>query len=90
MDRHTGRHDEASNCFLKFCKVPKNSISMPIYVHFERIIQELGGNHDRIFQEDVLLLWKVFGRDNKNTHKIKKNTDSREVKSTFHCTRKLS
>ena len=63
---------------------------MPIYVHFERIIQELGGNHDRIFQEDVLLLWKVFGRDNKNTHKIKKNTDSREVKSTFHCTRKLS
>ena len=37
-----------------------------------------------------IALMEVFGRDNKNPHKIKKNTDSREVKFTFHCTRKLS
>jgi hypothetical protein len=74
-----------------FANVPTNSSSAPIYVHFEHIIEELGGNHKCIFQEaTTLLLWKFFGKDNKNIHKIKKNTDSREVIFTFHCIRKLS
>jgi len=47
--------------FCKFAHMPKNSSSTPIYVHFEHIIEEMGGNHKCIFQEDTtLLLWKFL------------------------------
>lgn len=59
---------------------------MPIYAQFECIIKELNKKHKCIFKENIVLfLWKFWHDGSECHHRIKKHTDSKNIKSKFHC-----
>jgi hypothetical protein len=54
--------------FCNFADVLKNSSSTQIYVHSIHIIEEPGGNHKCMFQEDITLLLQMFWAKIIKTH----------------------
>ena len=51
---------------------------MPIYAHFEHVIDELGTSCNIMQQNVALLIWKIGGTS-ENVQRIKGNIDSRNV-----------
>jgi hypothetical protein len=49
------------------------------------LINELGRLHKHTLQEYLTLFYGSFGRTDRNMRALRENTDSRNVKSRFHC-----